>query len=61
MLQLQVTGGRKTTTRQLSELQARERGAAEEEISKNSQNYIGKDVLLKPQYTRCLFRGGAPT
>jgi hypothetical protein len=33
LLQLQVAGRRKTTFRQLSELQAREGGAAEEEIA----------------------------
>jgi hypothetical protein len=60
MLQLQATGGRKTTSRQLSGLKARERATAKEEISENSQNYIGKGVPLKPHYTRCLFRGGAP-
>jgi hypothetical protein len=44
---LQATAGRKTTSRQLSRLQARERGAAEEEISENSQNYNGNGVPLK--------------
>jgi hypothetical protein len=58
MLQLQLTEGRKTTSRQLSGLQARERGAAEEEISENSQNYIGKGFFLKPHYTMYLFRSG---
>jgi hypothetical protein len=59
MLQLQVAGGRKITSRQLLGLQAHE-GAAEEEIAENTQNYNGKGVLLKPYYTRCLLCGGDP-
>jgi hypothetical protein len=41
-------------------MQTREGGAAEEEITKNTQGYNGKGVLLKPHYTRCLLGGGAP-
>jgi hypothetical protein len=46
MLQLQVAGRRETTSRQLSGLQAREGGAAEEEITESSQNHNGKGVHL---------------
>jgi hypothetical protein len=43
-----------------SGLKVREGGAAEEEITENTQNYKGKGVLLQPYYAKCLLRGGAP-
>jgi hypothetical protein len=39
VLQLQTAGGRKTSARQLPGVQAREGGAAEEEITENTQDY----------------------
>jgi hypothetical protein len=49
-----------TPSRQLSGLQTREGGGAEEEIAENTQNYNGEGVLLQPYHGRCLLRGGAP-
>jgi hypothetical protein len=62
-LQLAVTASwrrKKTPSRQLSGLQTREGGTAEEEIAENTQNYNGEGVLPQPYYARCLLRGGAP-
>jgi hypothetical protein len=55
-----VGGGRESPSCQLSRLQIRQGGAAEEEITENTQNYNGKGVLLRPYYSRHLLRGGAP-
>jgi hypothetical protein len=46
MLQLQIAGGRKSPSRQLSGLQASEGGAAEEEHTESTQFYLRKGVLL---------------
>jgi hypothetical protein len=54
-----VGGGRESPPRQLSGLQTRKGGAAEEEITENTQDYNGKGVLLKSYYSRHLLRGGA--
>jgi hypothetical protein len=59
MLELPVGGGRESPSGQLSRLQTRQGGAAEEEITENTQDYNGKGVILKPYYSRHLLRGGA--
>jgi hypothetical protein len=59
VLQLQTVGGRKPSSRQLPGMQAREGGAAEEEIAENTQNYNRKDVL-QHYYTWCLLCCGTP-
>jgi hypothetical protein len=60
MLQLPVSGGRESSSRQLSGLQTRQRGAPKKEGTENTQNYFGEGVLLKHHHSRCLLRGSTP-
>jgi hypothetical protein len=52
MLQLPVGGRRESPSRQLSELQIREGGDVEEEVTENNQDYNAKGVLHKLRHPR---------
>jgi hypothetical protein len=60
LLQLQAAGGWETTPRQLSGLQAREGGTAEEENTENTQYNNRESVLFQLNHARCLLHGSAP-
>jgi hypothetical protein len=60
MLQLPVGERRKTASRQLSGMQAREGGTPEKEVPEDTQNRNRKGVFFCPHHPRRLLRGGTP-
>jgi hypothetical protein len=60
MQQLPVGGRSESPSRQLSELQIREGGDAEEEVTENNQDYNAKVALHKLRHPRFVLRGDAP-